>query len=71
MSEELKPCPFCGKPAEIYYEYDEVLLCTYAHVGCVNRACAIMPGTAAFVDEDVAVKVWNRRAEVKDNADAD
>ena len=30
--------------------------------------CAIIPGTVAFVDEDVAVKVWNRRAEVKGDA---
>lgn len=63
MSEELKPCPFCGGEAEIIIfsaEYGTVT------VGCANEECDIAMGKAFFTDEE-AIRHWNRR--VNDEAD--
>lgn len=53
MSEELKPCPFCGeKPSHPLRGF----------IQCEGESCTICPHVD--VDDDVeAIKVWNTRAE--------
>lgn len=64
MSEELKPCPFCGGEADVHYFAHDDSECT---VMCSNpncrasvsaRSCGSM--TTAY---NRARKLWNRRAE--------
>lgn len=52
MTEELKPCPFCGGEAEV-----RMFTATLIFVQCKN----CLAGSTAFNSEDEAVKVWNRR----------
>ena len=63
---KLKPCPFCGKKAEI-------ILNGYVSgryfVGCVNAGCVVKPqagyGNGGFVEEiPELVDAWNRRMQV-------
>ena len=49
--QKLKPCPFCGAPAQI-----KELSGRYA-VEC-TKTCV---GTRIVVDKDKAIEVWNRR----------
>ncbi len=65
--ERLKPCPFCGEDAAIWYfpQHDRPLLKEAYYVGCTNDNCGCeieKPG--AFKSLDEAVEAWNRR--VKD-----
>lgn len=57
MSEELKPCPFCGGPAETsrgLHNYDMWgIWCP----DCKISVCALYPS------EQDAIDAWNRRAE--------
>lgn len=62
MSEKLKPCPFCGGDDLRYMFYGG---CTVVH--CAY--CGIDGPVGA--DDDEAAEKWNRRAEVKGDADAD
>ena len=55
MSEELKPCPFCGGKAEII-----IFNTGTVTVGCTNEECDITMGKAFFTDEE-AIRHWNRR----------
>lgn len=52
MSENLKPCPFCGGEAEV-----RMFTSTMIFVQC--QSC--LAGTSGFDSEHEAVKVWNRR----------
>jgi len=55
MSEELKPCPFCGGHAEhIYYDGSSVI--------CAS--CDVQ--TQVFATEQEAIEAWNQRHGVKD-----
>lgn len=60
---ELKPCPFCGKEAELWfefvpyqteYEYEEINL---YHCGCAY--CGIQ--SSVPWDKREAIEAWNRR----------
>lgn len=53
MSEKLKPCPFCGKPAKLI-EYPEDK--TY-FVRCNCGA-----STRIYSYRKLAIKAWNKRA---------
>ncbi len=52
MTEELKPCPFCGGKAEVRMFSPTVMI-----VQC--KSC--LATTFAFDSEHEAVKSWNRR----------
>lgn len=56
MSEELKPCPFCGRKAKIETSgspaHDYCVVCTW----CLVK-------TPRSWDRDRAVRAWNTRAE--------
>lgn len=65
MQSEVKPCPFCGGRAELMTHYDtdpeiELVSCT----NCGARGPEyVNNGEMLIVHPDVAVAVWNRRAE--------
>lgn len=56
MSEELRPCPFCG--GEVRFE-------TYGGTACavVCQSCHCGTPTMSLVDGTAAVNRWNLRAE--------
>ena len=63
MSEELKPCPFCGGEADLInndYVYEKWF------AGCHNGKCPVQPETYIHGTKDEAINAWNRRA--KENA---
>lgn len=60
MSEELKPCPFCGGEARIIAKPYEPKVC----VGCDDDTCLGFSGLGWLYDsEKEAIEAWNRRAE--------
>lgn len=63
---ELKPCPFCGKPATMYtiepHKHMSIPLPDYGggtFIECTGCTCAMSAETEAE-----AVKSWNRRVEI-------
>lgn len=60
MSEELKPCPFCGGEAQVVRKPYEPKVC----VGCGDDACLGFSGLGwLYETEEQAAAAWNRRAE--------
>ncbi len=58
----LKPCPFCGGPAE--FAYDGYWGQEMFKVKCGNEdKCVILPETGAFFIKQAAAVVWNRRSD--------
>lgn len=55
---ELKPCPFCGGKAEL-----DSVGCT---LWCV--VCSKCEAASGYSDEEGAVRLWNRRVFVAENA---
>jgi Lar family restriction alleviation protein len=62
MSDQLKPCPFCGSPAKVIGERVSVapgLWQTEYFVECTLRECGLR--TRTWYPESAAVNSWNRR----------
>lgn len=64
MQIKLKPCPFCGTRAEIFYTGDDKLFVPmdsdkrpYYSVRCTSCFC----GTGLYISMDRAIEAWNRR----------
>lgn len=58
MSEELKPCPFCGAPAHLE-DADEMgawVICT-----SISGECPVEPVTRHYETPAEAITAWNRR----------
>ena len=56
MSEELKPCPFCGG------EVTRTVEKSYRYVSCENYDCfAVVEAGALSGSEEEAIKMWNTR----------
>ena len=53
MSNELKPCPFCG--GEAGFEYDSGMVC----IDCDDCFAT----TGLFMSQDIATKKWNARTQ--------
>ena len=62
MSQDLKPCPFCGGPAELWQALDG----RPAWVACLGR-CSVLVTRDHTTTED-AIAAWNRRADIHDTA---
>lgn len=65
MSEELKPCPFCGEKAKLsrHIEGGGIRSRVFTHfVSCVNKECPVFVKTQRYVNKKNAVFVWNNRA---------
>lgn len=56
MTNELKPCPFCGGEAKIK-RYDSY----WAYVECSNSKCLVVPCTVFCRNREQAIKIWNTR----------
>ncbi|MCD8350069.1 MAG: Lar family restriction alleviation protein [Planctomycetaceae bacterium] len=52
MSEELRPCPFCGGEADV-----EMVLNDYWNAYCVDCGAT----TTDIIDQNEAIAAWNRR----------
>lgn len=60
MTNELKPCPWCGLTPYIYvnkYRHNQE---TFS-VKCSNPDCPIIPMTYETTEEKYAIDDWNRR----------
>jgi hypothetical protein len=52
---KIKPCPFCGKPGEIFKFFDNLFT-----VVCSNPRCdCVAPRDSK--SEQGAIRIWNRR----------
>lgn len=56
MTNNLKPCPFCGAAANIGFDFkhDYVVFCT-------NEFCMLNELEYGFDSEEEAIEAWNRR----------
>lgn len=56
MSEELKPCPFCGGEAELYG------ISSFWNVKCL-KGCCFRPATEgnSYTSKEIAIDNWNTR----------
>jgi hypothetical protein len=62
MSEELKPCPWCGELPRLYTMSDNS--CNdYWEIGCAGEECAANPSTMSFISVEDAIEKWNTRFE--------
>ena len=59
MSEKPKPCPFCGAEAIVYHREDT----EGADIRCSGRFCILCYGLDLWIDQDEAIRLWNKRTE--------
>ena len=64
MSDELKPCPFCGSTPKYLYNPAYDVHCIW----CPNKLCGVRPDVDSHVSKDQAVENWNKRAEADTDA---
>lgn len=66
MTEELKPCPFCGGEASLIY-WNNITPAQVQHyqvaAACHKNRCKCAPRTAYETSEKSATKAWNQRHE--------
>lgn len=66
MTEELKPCPFCGKAAILEHERQCVGYAddfTGFSMHCSNPACIGRDMFTVYKTSYEAIEAWNRRAQ--------
>ena len=63
MSEELKPCPFCGGKVEIFQDDNEEYCVLCVNCNSLHRYC--YDTWAEFKTEAEAISSWNRRADIQ------
>jgi len=67
--DELKPCPFCGSPAELddYSIYDRWgrvgVRQSQIYIRCSNQDCPVRPETWGYKRKGWAIRGWNKRVD--------
>jgi len=61
MSDELKPCPWCGGEAEIVVGTDSGTSEDYWLARCVEKTCEVSPRIASYDCAEDAIRIWNTR----------
>lgn len=51
---ELKPCPFCGRKPELRHDDDG-----FSYIVCANDNCYVR--NDGYLNDNAAIKAWNRR----------
>ena len=67
---ELKPCPFCGGEAKIYYSMSAISIrCIqcFAVMGRENKTICFTKGKLSFDNAKEAINAWNTRTPQKKN----
>lgn len=67
MSDDLKPCPFCGvgvRAMSRYHPRDP----NEWYVSCGARDCVMQPETPTYRTEAEAAEAWNRRPDTRREA---
>ncbi len=59
MSDELKPCPFCGSPAKAWGDDSDHFSWLLVRIICENTVCGTRGNNYATRAE--AIAAWNRR----------
>ncbi len=62
MTDDLKPCPFCGGTPRVFSHNNEWIGRTW-HIECLDDNCGC--GTCHHDSKAIAVTVWNRRIEAR------
>lgn len=60
MSEQIKPCPWCGNKAMLRYIDGEKKL-WYIRCSSTSKNCPVIPCTWVTDSEEEAIKDWNTR----------
>ncbi len=61
MSNELKPCPFCGGEAREYSDCAQPNEILHYWIDCDNDGCDIEVSTKRYYSESEALEKWNKR----------
>ena len=67
MSDDLKPCPFCGvgvRALSRYHPRDP----NEWYVSCAAKDCVMQPETPTYRTEAEAAEAWNRRPDTRREA---
>ena len=67
MSDDLKPCPWCGvgvRAMSRYHPRDP----NEWYVSCGARDCVMQPETPTYRTDDEAIAAWNRRPDTRREA---
>ena len=69
MDQKLKPCPFCGSPAQLCEHRSRFFLITKSTywVRCSYRKCKMMLRTPDNESKEEAIGIWNNREKVNNN----
>lgn len=60
MSDEIKPCPFCGSKAETdLSDFGSAMV--YCNAGALNIECPVNPETGFYDSIESAIAAWNMR----------
>jgi hypothetical protein len=57
MTDELKPCPWCGSAPKYMYDQAYDVHCIW----CPNKMCGVRPDVDIYVSKESAVENWNQR----------
>ena len=57
MTDELKPCPWCGSAPKYLYNQAYDVHCIW----CPNKMCGVRPDVDSYVSKESAVENWNQR----------
>lgn len=60
MSDDLKPCPWCGGPAH-FKSFTDGFIRTRYSVGCSTSGCMGMDTVISYRTREEAAGAWNRR----------